>query len=254
MLKALSKKLVNLLPSEAAVQMAKHLLYKHDPDFLAIRDLIMPSGHSNEPWESGLGRQAYLLYGLVRSLQPKTIVEIGSARGLSACTMALACRHNNLGNVFAVDPHTLNDWTDSPKTNKEQLDFFQKRINDYDLKNFCQIVQSTSEEVASTWNQSIDLLFIDGDHSYEGVRKDFEVFKPWLTSRSLVLFHDSGWEFNRESKWYRQDMGVPKYLDQLKLDGFQSVTVLDEAGLTLLDPHRGGLDFLNRSQAKNYEV
>jgi predicted O-methyltransferase YrrM len=249
MLKTLSKKLVDLLPSQIAIQTAKHLLNKHDPDFLAVRDLIMPGGHSNEEWQSGLGRQAYLLYGLVRSLKPTTIIEIGSARGLSACTMGLACRHNNLGKVFAVDPHNLNDWTDSPKVNREQLRFFESRIQAYDLSGYCEIIQATSEEAAKNWNRTIDLLFIDGDHSYEGVRKDFELFKPWLTPRSLVLFHDSGWEFNRGSQWYRQDMGVPKYLDQLKLDGFQSVTVLDEAGLTLLDPQRGGLDFLNRSQA-----
>ncbi|MFM8316161.1 MAG: hypothetical protein ACKOA8_17920, partial [Deltaproteobacteria bacterium] len=65
-----------------------------------------------------------------------------------------------------------------------------------------------------------------------------------------VLFHDSGWEFNRRSQWYRDDMGVPRFLNELKREGFQTVTVLDEAGLTVLDPTLGGIDFLNRNNVQ----
>ncbi len=229
-----------------SLQAARHILTNHDPDYLAIRDLLMSDGHTNENWQSGLGGQAYLLYGLVRALKPKTIVEIGSARGLSACTMALACRHNHQGRVHAIDPHDLNDWTDSPKINQEQLEFFKNRLENYDLSDFCNVIQTTSEKAALNWNQNIDLLFIDGDHSYEGVRRDFELFKKWLTPRGLVLFHDTGWEFNRQSPWYRKDLGVPIYLNELKKNNFQSITVLDEVGLTILDPQKGGMDFLNR--------
>jgi predicted O-methyltransferase YrrM len=36
----------------------------------------------------------------------------------------------------------------------------------------------------------IDLLFIDGDHSYAGVKQDFETYSPLVTSGGLIAFHD----------------------------------------------------------------
>jgi len=36
----------------------------------------------------------------------------------------------------------------------------------------------------------IDLLFIDGDHRYEGVRKDFEMYSPLVRKGGIVAFHD----------------------------------------------------------------
>jgi predicted O-methyltransferase YrrM len=38
--------------------------------------------------------------------------------------------------------------------------------------------------------QKLDFLFIDGDHSYQGARKDFEMYAPLVVSGGLVAFHD----------------------------------------------------------------
>lgn len=38
--------------------------------------------------------------------------------------------------------------------------------------------------------RSVDFLFIDGDHTYDGVRSDFELYSPLLSERALVGFHD----------------------------------------------------------------
>jgi len=38
--------------------------------------------------------------------------------------------------------------------------------------------------------QAIDYLFIDGDHSYEGVRSDFEMYGPMVRKGGLIAFHD----------------------------------------------------------------
>ncbi len=39
-------------------------------------------------------------------------------------------------------------------------------------------------------NEEIDLLFIDGDHSYEGVKKDFEIYSPLVKNNGIIAFHD----------------------------------------------------------------
>ena len=41
--------------------------------------------------------------------------------------------------------------------------------------------------------QRVDLLFIDGDHSYDGVKADWEVYREFLGHGSTVVFHDYGW-------------------------------------------------------------
>jgi len=39
-------------------------------------------------------------------------------------------------------------------------------------------------------NQSLDALFIDGDHSYEGVKMDFETYGPLVGKGGMIAFHD----------------------------------------------------------------
>lgn len=38
--------------------------------------------------------------------------------------------------------------------------------------------------------QPLDFLFIDGDHTYEGVKKDFEMYSPFVRSGGLIALHD----------------------------------------------------------------
>lgn len=50
---------------------------------------------------------------------------------------------------------------------------------------------STIEKVKKIINEKkIDVLFIDGDHSYEGVKKDFENYSPFVKKGGLIAFHD----------------------------------------------------------------
>lgn len=51
--------------------------------------------------------------------------------------------------------------------------------------------RETRQEVAKKLNgRAVDLLFIDGDHSYRGVKKDFEMYAPFVREKGVVLFHD----------------------------------------------------------------
>ena len=49
----------------------------------------------------------------------------------------------------------------------------------------------TIQQLASALgNKQIDLLFIDGDHSYEGVKKDFEIYQSFVANNGIIAFHD----------------------------------------------------------------
>lgn len=222
------------------------------PTWRARTDLFLEPYRSWVPWQSGLGDGGRILHSIVRMYKPTTIVEIGSARGYSTCSLALACAENGNGMVYAIDPHLQNDWTDVG-TGGKTLGFLQERMRLYDLEAHCSVIAKGSAEAAADWNRTIDLLFIDGDHTLAGVRRDFEGFERWLSPESLVVFHDSSWEHDQPwstysgEEWYREDMGVPAYLDQLQTSGYKGVTFMPNPGLTIMHPRRGGFEFLRRA-------
>ena len=57
----------------------------------------------------------------------------------------------------------------------------------------------------------IDFLFIDGDHSYEGVKKDFEMYSPFVRKGGLIVFHDT----NDSQKHRDRNVYVSKFWSEL---------------------------------------
>jgi len=52
-------------------------------------------------------------------------------------------------------------------------------------------IRDFSHKVAQTWNESLDFLFIDGNHTEEACRVDFEDWERFVTRDGVILFHDS---------------------------------------------------------------
>ncbi len=52
-------------------------------------------------------------------------------------------------------------------------------------------VQGDSREMGKFWKKSIGFLFLDGSHYVDDVRRDFEVWTPWLIPGGIVAVHDS---------------------------------------------------------------
>ena len=51
--------------------------------------------------------------------------------------------------------------------------------------------KSTLDETYKIFKDiKVDFLFIDGDHTYDGVKKDYEMYSPLVRSGGLVAFHD----------------------------------------------------------------
>ncbi len=226
-------------------------LLRATSEYRAVTDLFVSPYSDRVDWHSGLGDMLFFLYGLVRAKRPQIIVEIGSARGRSTCALALACRQNDYGHVFAIDPHDVNPWTEIG-TGGQTEQFLRSRLRDYRLDEWCDVIVQTSREAARGWSRRIDLLFIDGDHSFEGVQSDFELFQPWLAPDSLVLFHDTAWNYHEtrlnepqpgDLREKLEAMGVPRFMELLKQKGYRSVTFAQIPGLTVLDPLPGGFVF-----------
>jgi predicted O-methyltransferase YrrM len=190
---------------------------------------------------SGLGQSGWALYGLVRAMRPDVCVEIGSAHGWSTCLVALALEQNLKGRLYAVDPHLPNDWSDP---NPDQsLNALRENLNATGLAHRVEIVRKITCEAAPELPERVDFAFVDGDHSYEGVKTDWEILQPRLGPWSIVVFHDSLWEVHRGvslyEEWRSEKMGVPAFLENLRKEGYPLVTIDADWGLTMVQGVKG---------------
>jgi predicted O-methyltransferase YrrM len=190
-------------------------------------------------FHSGLGDSAFLLYGLARALKPAIAVEIGSARGKSACYVGRAIKENGFGKLFAIDPHTRTNWNDEDSV--DTLGEMRRNLSKLGLTRQVEIIRDTSANAAARWMLPIDMIFIDGDHSYEGVKRDWELFVPFVKQFGVVVFHDTMWELKPDSPYSRADMGVPAFVEELRQQGYPVTTLDRDFGVSVVQPTINGV-------------
>ena len=66
----------------------------------------------------------------------------------------------------------------------------EKAIKDLGLNNIHFYLGKGAEEICKEWNKEIDLLFIDGEHTFPNIFWDFVGWYPYVKSGSKILFHD----------------------------------------------------------------
>jgi len=132
--------------------------------------------------------EAMLLFKLSLSCKGDgEIVEIGSWKGKSTIWLAKGSQLGNKVFVNAVDPFIGDDKCGVEDTFLQ----FNKNINYDYLQTLINPIVKTSEEAAKDFDNPIGLIFIDGYHSYEAVRKDFENWFPKIVNNGWIAFHDT---------------------------------------------------------------
>lgn len=131
-------------------------------------------------------RQTAYLFGLVRRLKPRKVIEIGRYKGGSTLTIAAAM--NGQGEFWSIDLGEKEARLHQRGTNRTFDDEIRDICARFGLSVTLLVGDSRTIEVETG---EVDLVFIDGDHSYEGVKNDFERFGRRVKVGGAVLFDDA---------------------------------------------------------------
>ena len=143
--------------------------------------------------------EAILLYNLAKKTINGVVIEIGSFKGKSTIALGYGVKDGHGVRVYAIDPHkgdlSYHEW-ELEKNALPSIKEFQQNISrNREIKEYIYPLFMTSEEAIEQVKQQADLIFVDGDHRYEGVIKDFNLWKHKLNYGGIIAFHDSfSWE------------------------------------------------------------
>jgi hypothetical protein len=135
--------------------------------------------------------EASLLYRLAKETKNGCIIEVGSYRGRSTVALGRGSLDGHRAAVYAVDPHEEFVGILGGRFGPEDRAAFFRAMLDTGCYQVVRLVNLSSEVVAPNWTRPVGLLWIDGDHTYEGVRRDVDCWLPHLTREAMIAFDDS---------------------------------------------------------------
>ena len=108
-------------------------------------------------------------FDLIKATARGTYLEVGTMEGGSAYAAS-----------FGADKVYTIDCDPNPR---------RLFLEDYPRPNI-EFILGRSEEVVKTWKEPIDVLFIDGEHGYEDVSRDWRSWVPHVAKHGHIMFHD----------------------------------------------------------------
>jgi len=131
-----------------------------------------------------------LLYKLAKNVpKGQAIVEIGSWQGKSTVWLAKGTEAGQKNKVYAIDPHR-GSGAHVSEGEEDTYPTFLVNLSKAGVINRVVPLVMTSSEAAQYWQGSVGLLWIDGSHEYEHVKRDFLLWKQYLLPGSMVALHD----------------------------------------------------------------
>jgi len=214
-------------------------------------------GATNEHLGDGL-----MVYSIIQHMRAKTCVCIGSGGGFIPRIMTQA--RVDLYNQGIFNGNNDYNWGDigtsyivdacngvgGPNDLDNETSFYRRNF-------YPRFIKSTSEEAFYNFfvrqDIKIDFLFIDGDHSYEGVKLDFDLYSTLLTENGIIMLHDTDSNYeetliiSEDSKndHHRFD-GPSKLVKELELSNEWNLINLHNFRILPSKPSSSGITIVNR--------
>jgi predicted O-methyltransferase YrrM len=157
---------------------------------------------------------ANALYALVKRERPALVLEIGLAHGATALSIATALQENRFGRLVSIDPFQHERWRGVAVAalQRSRLGHLHTLVEQPDYLALPRLLEE--------WGRTVDLAYIDGQHSYEYALLDFFYVDRLLKPGGIVGFNDCDWpavlptlRFVRQHRHYEPvDVGLaPAY-------------------------------------------
>jgi hypothetical protein len=126
---------------------------------------------------------------LVELQHPRVIVELGTHCGVSYCAFCQAVTETGIqATCYAVDT-----WAGDTHTGPYGDDVYDSlKAHHKQYESFSQLLRMTFDEaLKQVPDKSVDLLHIDGLHTYEAAKQDYSSWLPKMSEKGIILFHDT---------------------------------------------------------------
>ena len=203
-----------------------------------------------------------IVYSLVQHMRAKVCVCIGSGGGFipRIITQARIDLHNQ--KIFEGDPDY--NWGDigvtylvdacngvgGPTDIEDETSFFRYTF-------YPRLIKSTSVDAYYDFfvrqDIKIDFLFIDGDHSYEGVKKDFELYSKIISDNGTIVLHDTDKNYEKSlivsedsKKDHHPFDGPSKLVEELQESPEWNLINLHNFRILMDKPSSSGITIINK--------
>ncbi len=171
------------------------------------------SGHQTNRVSGDLGF-GYIHYALIKNCKPDHVLCVVSRKGYIPAICALACKDNKKGHVDFVDA----GYDQDDKNHWSGIGWW-KKIKPEEHYSFLGVNTWLTSYITTTLDyeklhpkKKYQYIYIDGDHSYEGIKLDYTLFWPKLTKYGFMVWHDVAVKYTKDLGSF----GVWKFWNELK--------------------------------------
>jgi hypothetical protein len=204
------------------------VIYKQSVGKYLIRHFFGYHGHLVNAKTGNIG-SGWLHYSQIIALKPESILCIGSQNGFVPAICALACKDNNKGLVHFVDAGKKT----GEKSNWGGVGFWKTKLaknhfNVLGINKHLKLHVMTSKKFFNKYkNKKFEYIWIDGDHSFEGVNFDYSESYRRLISGGVIGLHDialkglfQGEEYGVHKLWKKIKNNKYKFINGNSSIGF----------------------------------
>jgi predicted O-methyltransferase YrrM len=119
---------------------------------------------------------------LVNKIQPEVTVDLGVDYGFSLFALALP----KIGTVYGIDSFEADVHAGHHVNNYDVVMDFKEKHNFHNVK----VIKGWFAEVAETWDKPIDILHIDGLHTYTAITEDWTNWSKFVKPTGVIIMHD----------------------------------------------------------------